>query len=171
MIVYVDECGMYLLPAAVRTWAPRGETPVLEQTLSRDHLSIIGAVTARGKLLLQVHKHAIRSVDCVRFLKHLVRHLGRVLVIWDGAPIHRGPAVRKYLATEAKGKVHLECLPGYAPDLNGQEGVWHLLKHHQLGNVCAATLKELTGDLRRAIKRLRHKLPALKGCFRQPEHV
>src|SRR2546427_7465887 len=37
-IVWVDEAGFYLLPMAVRTWAPRGQTPVLRVPLTRDHL-------------------------------------------------------------------------------------------------------------------------------------
>ncbi|MBI5759989.1 MAG: transposase [Planctomycetales bacterium] len=34
------------------------------------------------------------------------------------------------------GRVWLERLPGYAPDLNPDEGVWNHLKHVQLVNVC-----------------------------------
>jgi hypothetical protein len=33
--------GFYLLPMAVRSWAPRGQTPVLRVKLTRDHLSAI----------------------------------------------------------------------------------------------------------------------------------
>ncbi len=33
-----DEAGFYLLPMAVRTWAPRGQTPILRVKLTRDHL-------------------------------------------------------------------------------------------------------------------------------------
>jgi hypothetical protein len=40
-IVWVDESGFYLLPHVVRTWAPRGETPVLRVKLTHDHLSAV----------------------------------------------------------------------------------------------------------------------------------
>jgi len=40
-IVWVDQAGFYLLPMAVRSWAPRGQTPVLRVKLTRDHLSAI----------------------------------------------------------------------------------------------------------------------------------
>ena len=36
-IVFVDESGFYLLPMAVRTYAPVGQTPVLKVKLTRDH--------------------------------------------------------------------------------------------------------------------------------------
>ena len=37
-IVFADQSGFYLLPGVVRTYAPIGETPVLKEHLSRDHL-------------------------------------------------------------------------------------------------------------------------------------
>jgi len=40
-VMFVDEAGFYQLPAAVRTWAPRGETPVLRAPLNCDNLSTI----------------------------------------------------------------------------------------------------------------------------------
>ncbi len=57
-IVWVDESGFYLLPARVRTYAPRGQTPILHVPLTRDHLSAISAVTARGQLLIRVQRGA-----------------------------------------------------------------------------------------------------------------
>ena len=52
-IVFVDESGFYLLPMAVRTYAPVGTTPVLRVPLTRDHLSAIGALTPEGRLFMQ----------------------------------------------------------------------------------------------------------------------
>jgi hypothetical protein len=37
-IVFCDQSGFYLLPMVVRTYAPVGETPILREHLSRDHL-------------------------------------------------------------------------------------------------------------------------------------
>jgi transposase len=60
----------------------------------------------------------------VRFLKHLMRQIpGKLLVIWDGSPIHRGWAVKDFLASGTARRVQLEQLPGYAPDLNPDEGI------------------------------------------------
>jgi hypothetical protein len=41
IIVWIDEAGFYLVPARVRTYAPRGQTPVLRVSLTRDHLAAI----------------------------------------------------------------------------------------------------------------------------------
>jgi len=48
----VDQSGFYLLPTVVRTYAPIGETPILREELSRDHLSVMSGITLEGKLLM-----------------------------------------------------------------------------------------------------------------------
>src|SRR5215212_12205976 len=67
----------------------------------------------------------IEGEDVVRFLKHLMRRIGgEPLVIRDGSPIHRGQAVKGFLSSGAAARPRPERLPGYAPDLNPDEGTW-----------------------------------------------
>ena len=80
-LVFIDEAGFYLLPMADRTYAPVRQTPILSETLTRDHRSVIGAVTADGRLYLRGADRALSSKDVVRFLKHLQQHLGRKLLV------------------------------------------------------------------------------------------
>jgi hypothetical protein len=89
-IFFVDESGFYPLPAVVRAYAPRGQTPILHEWLTRDHLSIIAAVSASGSFYCQMRECAFDGVAVAEFLRHLLSVVpGNVLVIWDGAPIHR----------------------------------------------------------------------------------
>jgi transposase len=167
-IIWVDESGFYLLPGAVRTYAPRGQTPILRLPLSRDHLAVISGITQDGRLLMHVQEQPYKSPDIVRFLQHLLRHLpGKLLVLWDGAPIHRGQPVQDFLAQGAARRLQLERLPGYAPDLNPDEGIWTYLKHVELGNVCCQDLLHLRRQLRLATARLRHKQHVIQGCIRE----
>jgi transposase len=149
----------------VRTYAPRGQTPSLRVPLTRAHLSVISGLTHDGRLFLQVRERAFRGPAVVRFLQHLLRHIkGKLLVIWDGAPIHRARPIKDFLAQGAATRLQLEPLPGYAPDLNPDEGIWHYLKHVELRNLCCADLGELRVELGLAVKRLRHKAQVLRGC-------
>ena len=167
-IVWVDESAFYPLPAVVRTWAPRGETPVLRAPLTRDHLSVISGITPVGQLLVQMRKRSLRGPDVVRFLQHLLRHIpGKLLVIWDGASIHRAQVVKDFLAQGGAARVHLEQLPAYAPELNPDEGIWNYLKRVELRNVCCHDLAELRLELRLATARLRHKRAVIHGCMTQ----
>ena len=98
-IVFADQSGFYLLPIVVRTYAPVGRTPVLHEHLSRDHLSAMSGITLEGRLYMLEQERAFKGEDAVRFLKHLMRQIpGKLLVIWDGSPIHRGRAVKDFLA-------------------------------------------------------------------------
>ena len=123
-IVFADQSGFYLLPAVVRTYAHIGQTPILHERLSRDHLSVMSAITLEGKLYMIEQERSFKGEDAVRFLKHLMRQIeGKLLVVWDGSPIHRGRAVKEFLASGASSRLQLEQLPGYAPDLNPDEGI------------------------------------------------
>lgn len=150
----------------VRTYAPRGQTPVLVAPKSYQHLSVISGITETGQLLTQMQEHAYRGTTIVGFLRHLLKRIaGNVLVLWDGAPIHRSAAVRDFLTTLPHGRLHLERLPAYAPELNPDEGIWHYLKNVELRNVVCATIAELRYELRLAIARLRHKRSVILACI------
>ena len=164
--MFIDESGFYLLPACVRTYAPRGQTPILRWPLTRDHLSVISAITPAGKLYMMIQEVAFRGPAIVRFLKHLLRQIsGKLLVIWDGLPAHRGQAVKAFLREGGTKRLHLERLPGYAPDLNPDEGVWRYLKRVEMKNLCCRDVKQLRYELRKATARLRHKTDVLLSCF------
>jgi transposase len=166
--VCVDEAGFYLLPFLARTYAPRGETPILRAPLTRDHLAVISGVTAAGALGTRIRDSAFRGPAIVDFLRQVLRQIpGTLLVIWDGAPIHRCRAVKDCLAAGAAARLHLEQLPGYAPDLNPDEGVWNLLTRAELSNRRCQDLAELRWELGLAIRRLRRTPQRLAACFRQ----
>ena len=164
--MFVDEAGFYLLPMAVHSYAPVGQTPILKVKLTRDHLSAIGAMTPEGKILMQTQDHSYKGPDVVRFLQLLLREIpGKLLVIWDGSPIHRSQPIKDFLANGGAKRIHLERLPAYAPELNPQEGVWNLLKRVELKNVCCLDVPHVQRELRRAKERLRHRKSVLRQCF------
>ena len=153
---------------AVRTWAPRGQTPVLRVPLTRDHLSAISGITLDGRLLMQVRPVSSESAAVVGFLRVLLRKgSGKIVVIWDGSPIHRGKEIKAFLKRGAAKRLHLEQLPGYAADLHPDEGIWNSLKRVELGNVCCANLDQLSLALIRARERLRHKREIIRSCSQQ----
>ena len=168
-MVWVDESGFYLLPLVRRTYAPRGQTPVIREYLTHDHLSAISGITPGGKLYMMVQEEAYRGPTVVNFLKHLMRHIpGKLMIIWDGAPIHRSRVIKDFLSSGATGRIHLESLPGYAPDLNPDEGIWNYLKRVELKNLSCPDVATLRRELRRAKERLRHKQEIILACIKQP---
>jgi transposase len=165
-LLFVDESAFYLLPMAVQTWAPCGQTPVLRVPFTRDHLATISAITPDGQLFFQVQAHTYTSADVIAFLQGLLDSIaGPLVVIWDGAPIHRSKALKAFLAEGAAHRLHLERLPGYAPQLNPDEGIWHWLKRWDLHNVCCRDLAHLEQELLGAYARLHQRPEVIRSCF------
>ena len=64
-----------------------------------------------GRLYTLVRDEALDSLDSVIFLQHLLPHVAdKLLVIWDGSPIHKGE-VRTFLAAGGAKQIHVEQLP------------------------------------------------------------
>lgn len=170
--MWVDESGFYLLPAVASTWAPVGKTPILRSKLSREHLSAISGITLEGELYLMMKEGSFKGPDVVQFLQGLLEEIpGKVLVIWDGAPIHRSKVVKEFLAQGAAQRLHLEPLPAYAPELNPDEGIWRYLKRVELRNVCCQDLLDLLVEITMATKRLLNKPDVIQACLKQVGYV
>jgi hypothetical protein len=96
-ILFIDESGVYPLLSVVRTYAPVGQTPILREWHTRDHLSAISAISPQGKLYFHAQDHAMNSADVVAFLEHLLREVpGRLIIMSDGAPIHHSQVIKMF---------------------------------------------------------------------------
>jgi DDE superfamily endonuclease len=101
-LCFIDESGFSPLPSVVRTYAPVGHTPVLREWWLHDHLSAISALSPEGTLSCHGQERAINSEDGVAFLEHLRREVpGCMVMIWDGAPIHRSHVITAFLTNGA----------------------------------------------------------------------
>ncbi len=168
VLVFEDESGFYLLPGLVKTYAPKGQTPVIRRKVTRDHLSVMGGITPAGKVYTLARQESLNGLHSVEFLKHLLRVAGEwLLVIWDGSPIHRRAVVTE-LVSSADGRIWLVALPAYAPDLNPwDEGGWHPLKHMEMANLVCRDLEESHEQFHLAVARLRRNPHLVQSFFAQ----
>jgi transposase len=168
-ILFVDETGVYLLPAVVKTWAPEGETPILYQHLTHTHLSVISAISLAGDLYFQMQREAYKSVTVISFLNalHTLMPDERLLVIWDGATIHHSDEIKQFLAEGASEWLWLEQLPGYAPELNPDEGIWHYLKDVELRNMPSATIALLETAVTKALEHISQMVNIVTATFQE----
>jgi hypothetical protein len=79
------------------------------------------------------------------------------------------PALVSAFVAEARGKIHVEALPSYAPDLNPVEGMWRHLKEVELANVSCLDLDQLHQELHLALGRLRQKRDLVQSFFEGAE--
>lgn len=148
-LVFVDETGFLLIPTVLRTWAPRGQTPVHRHRYERDKISVISGLSVipqRQRLGLYFRLHPRRNIgqaEVCEFLRYLLRHLrGPVIVLLDNSATHKGAPLRALC--QRHPRLHVEYFPAYAPELNPDEAAWSLAKRALVN-----------GRLRRSVARCR----------------
>jgi putative transposase len=152
-LVLIDETGLFLNPLVRRSWALKGKTPVIGGDGGhRRKVSVIGAVSVSptaqhlGLYFATLPDGFFTAEEVVKFLRDLLEHLrGKVIVVWDRGPNHKGPVVRRFLRRNRR--LRLEMLPPYAPELNPVEPVWGWLKCGQLANFVPDGLGDLDGEI------------------------
>jgi hypothetical protein len=165
-ILFVEEAGFYPRPSVGRTSAPVGHTPMLREWWTGDHLSAISAISPEGKRSFHGQAQAIDSGDVVALLEHLLREVsGRLVLLWDGAPIQRRHLIQEFLANGAAERLQIERLPADAPELHPVEGLWAHLKGVERRHGCCCNRPHLRRELRDAVARVRRKLRMIKACF------
>ena len=152
-----------------RTWAPRGQTPILRCPGRWTKISASSAITVspkRRKLALYARflpNKNIGSMETAAFLRQLARHLrGRIIVLWDSGSQHKGAPVRSFREAHPAWEFHR--FPGYAPELNPDEFVWKLLKG-AVANSDPSDTSHLKRLLHRPLMRLRQSQKLLWSCI------
>ena len=161
-LVFIDESGLMMAPLVRRSWAPRGQTPVLwQRTRSHRKVSIIAALCISPQrdhvqLLFRLHPDCnIRTLQAKAFLKALLKQLRTpVIVVWDNLQVHRAKTVQDFVASEKT--LRAAFFPPYAPELNPVEYLWAYLKFNPLANHAFFEINELAHEARRSSRKIQH---------------
>ena len=123
-------------------WVLKGEPALVDSTSPRwgEKASYYSAVCLEtGEVELMELEGNSNAETSTAFLKQLrEKHTGRLIVLWDNAPAHRGNAMRAYRATPDLG-LRLVNLPGYSPDFNADEAIWDWAREEVTANLCLGT--------------------------------
>lgn len=169
-IWFADEAGIRSDFHAGTTWAPKGQTPVVEATGQRFGMNLVSAVSPRGEMRFMAVEGRMNAGKFIDFLKRLMHDTERpAFVIVDGHPSHRARKVLDFVrATD--GKLRLFFLPPYSPELNPDELVWNHLKIHGIGKKILRSREELVQAVYRHMRSLQ-KMPATIQAFFRERHV
>jgi putative transposase len=155
-----------------RTWAPRGQTPILPQPgRHREKASIIGGLSVspkRRRIGFHFSVWADRNVDgewLAQFVRDLRRQIQRpIILVWDRLNVHRSRPIARMLRRSSH--LYVEFLPPYAPELNPVEGVWAHLKMNPLANLAPQDALELADVAEHHVRALRRRKSLLKSFIR-----
>lgn len=152
----------------MKTWAPKGQTPVLQYSFNWQQLSLMAGVSF-WRLYFRFFHGAIKGPQIVEFLKALKDTIGgKLLIIWDGLPAHRSRLVRNYVES-LDGQIQLERLPAYAPEINPAEYVFGYAKQRELANLCVDTIEEVRAYATRRLKSMQRRPKLIRAFWQQAE--
>jgi transposase len=173
-LAFWDQSGISDRPTVRRTWAERGQTPIIPSAGRYTKRVVTGAIVTtpsggKPSLFFRMDKKDVDAKKIVAALKQLRRHLrGKVILLWDRLPAHRSKHVQAFLATQTDW-LTVEWFPSYAPELNPIEHLWSSVKRKDAGNFCPDTVEELDGMIRKAARRIRRHPDVLAGCLKASE--
>ena len=139
---------------------------MLEYNFNWKSLSAVAGLTV-WNFYFRLYPGAVKSPQVVDFLTALVRHIPQPLIlVWDRLSAHRSGMVRDYLGS-LKGRIQVEYLPSYAPELNPVEYLWSHWKQHELPNVCPKDFWQLSQAARRTLRRMRRRPRLITAFWKQ----
>lgn len=169
-MLFLDETGLMLQPLVRRTWAPRGQRPVMYCWDRHDRLSVIAGLTLTSVrhhvgLYFAIHDQNIKTDEVEEFIRDVRRQVRKeLIVIMDRLPAHRSAAKR--LTTDG---FEIEWLPGYAPDLNPTEALWSQTKYGDMANFVPDDTLDLEVEATFALETTQGDQKMLKSFFHAAE--
>ena len=156
VILFEDEASVSLTPNIGKTWAKISSTPIVKFTGKKGSVSVISAVSMRGKLYFKVPPKTVDSKVFIEFLRQILREIPRkkIYMIVDGGSSHRSNITKKFVAKY--DRLNLFFLPPYSPDFNPDEFTWARLKHVEMkahNEISKAALRSRTMASMRSIQK------------------
>lgn len=169
-IYFSDEASIRSDFHSGTTWAPKGQTPIVEATGARFSLNLISAISAKGLMRFMTIDGKLNSEKFIEFLTRLIYNAeSPIYLIVDGHPVHKSKKVSKFVES-TKGKLKLFFLPPYSPELNPDELVWNHLKNHKMGKTWFKGPDEMKRKVITFLKSLQRLPKKIRGFFKEP-HV
>jgi transposase len=168
-IFFADESRVRADGHQGTTWAPIGETPVVEDSGDRFGINMISAISSTGAMYFECFEARMDSERFIAFLKSLRTDAKKpIAVIVDGGSYHKSKRVKEFIKTEGEGLgIKLVILPPYSPELNPDEQVWNIAKR-DVGRRIAKTKANLLEMVESALLAIQSSKDLIKSFFRLP---
>ncbi|NJR76012.1 MAG: IS630 family transposase [Scytonema sp. CRU_2_7] len=145
-IYFHDESTLQLCANIVKTYAPKGKTPILplQDTKGYQYVCLASSISENGKLFFDTRDTSFKGSGIIEYLKKLLASTTRkILLIWDNASWHKSVETVAFLNSELGKRLWVAQTPPYSPEFNPDELVWANLKRVQIPNRTAKNVKEL----------------------------
>ena len=150
-IVTFDEVSFRLVPVYKRVWFFKGEKPKGVFFWSNKKINIIGALIDGKDLFYEWHT----SLNTVTFYMFLTNFLEKYpkqkfVFVMDNVGYHKTSPIQDLINKE-KGRVLVEYLPTYSPQLNPIETCWKIVRHNVTNSTYFPNMEDMQKGNRLAL--------------------
>ncbi len=127
----------------MKVWAPQGEEVLVRCDPGRAKTSFYGTLDLKSGREIVCEAETLTAQTTATYLEQLLASYptGPILLLWDKAPWHHGPAIRAVL--QAHPRLEVLVFPTASPDLNPQEHVWRATRRAVSHNHTQGRLPDL----------------------------
>ena len=164
-IYWGDETGLSNQDQIGRSYAPRGQTPVIVRTTRRITQSMIAAVNNRGLMRFMLYDGALNVDRFLTFLRRLIKDARqKVFLIVDNLKVHHARKVKAWVESH-RHEIELFYLPAYAPDHNPEEYLNGELKRELRQRPQPDGKDELVRNLRSVLRTIQRSPERVRAYF------
>lgn len=164
-IYFGDETGCRSDHQAGRSYAPKGETPIIKATGKRYTVNMISAISNKGHLQFMLMEAGFNSEVFMLFLTQMVKHSGKkIFFITDNHPSHKTKKLQQWLEGNRE-RIEVFFIPPYSPELNPQEYVNQDLKTNIIGKKRAINKEQLKANITDFMEIRKANKPQVKKYF------
>jgi transposase len=167
-VYYHDESTLQLCGNIIKTYSPRGQTPILKfhDTKGYQYVCLASSISENGEMFYQIRDGSFKGEGIIQYLKDLIAQAEKkILLIWDNAPWHKSEDVKEFLRSPEGKDLWIANTPPYSPELNPDELVWANLKKVQIPNRIAKTVKELKIIAVKGMDKIKNSTELIKSFF------
>jgi transposase len=142
--LFEDEAMIRDYQAVQRTWFAKGKQRIIKTTGKHRGVKLFSTVDyGTGKIVWQEDEE-YTAEKFLTFLQCVAKAYpeGKIVMVLDNARAHHAKLLGPFLK-EQHGRLKLEFLPPYSPELNIVEGLWKWLKSDVVNNVFYHTVDEI----------------------------
>jgi transposase len=170
VIHWGDEMGLRSDDQTGRSYARKGQTPVVPGTGQRFRCNMISSISNQGHLYFKLFTQTFNSEVMLDFLCRLIRQIPqKVFLIVDRHPVHLSGKVQRWLERHAQ-QIRMFFLPADSPELNPDELLNHDVKANAVGRKRPRTKVQMIQNVRSHLRR-RQRQPDLVQRFFREKHV
>jgi transposase len=166
---FLDEVGVKAQDQIGTSYAPEGDTPVLEVPKTHMDQDVMSSVTPDGELFYWPFPGTMTAPKFIDFLEQLVGEASKkVIGFADRHPAHEAQAVREWLEGR-ESEIELHWLPRYAPECNPDEFLNNDLKQELKNEPMPESTSELRDTMGNILNRIAGMSDRIRGYFKQTE--